>query len=124
MRLLERGAKSCFVGLLWLGCSVVSGRTQWGSKTPQLPQSSGASNPAGKEASDPAVGDIQRKQEKLRQDERQKRLVADSDKLLVLATQLHEEVAKTDKNILSMDVIRRADEIEKLAHTVKERMRN
>ena len=82
------------------------------------------SNPAGKDASDPAVSEIQRKQEKLRQDERQKRLVSDSDKLLALATQLHEEVGKTDKNILSMDVIRRAEEIEKLAHNVKERMRN
>ena len=70
------------------------------------------------------MNEIQHKQEKLRQDERQKRLVSDSDKLLTLATQLHEEVAKTDKNILSVDVIRRADEIEKLARNVKERMRN
>jgi len=56
-------------------------------------------------------------------DERQKRLEADTDKLLELATQLHTDVAKTDKNILSVDVIKRAEEIEKLAHSVKERMR-
>ncbi len=71
-----------------------------------------------------AAGEIQHKQEKLRQDERQKRLVSDSDKLLTLATQLHEDVAKTNKNILSIDVIRRADEIERLAHNVKERMKD
>lgn len=58
-----------------------------------------------------------------RENERQKRLVADSDKLLALATELHADVARTDKNILSVDVIHRADEIEKLAHSVKERMK-
>ena len=66
---------------------------------------------------------VTEKQEKARNDERQKRLVADTEKLLTLATQLHEDVAKTDKNVLSMDVVRRADEIEKLAHAVKERMK-
>ena len=55
--------------------------------------------------------------------ERQHKLVADSDKLLELATQLHSEVARTDKDILSVDVVRRADEIERLAHNVKERMK-
>ena len=63
------------------------------------------------------------KQTKIRNDERQKRLVADSDKLLELATQLHNEVSKTDKNILSIDVVHRAEEIERLAHSVKERMK-
>lgn len=63
------------------------------------------------------------KQAKAQNDERQKRLVADTEKLLTLATQLHEDVAKTNKNVMSIDVIKRADEIEKLAHSVKERMR-
>jgi hypothetical protein len=40
-----------------------------------------------------------------------------------LANQLHSDVAKSDKDILSLDVIRRADEIEKLAHAVKEHMK-
>src|SRR5450755_746175 len=44
-----------------------------------------------------------------RNDERQKKLVSDSDKLLQLATQLHDEVAKTDQHILSVDVMRRAE---------------
>ena len=63
------------------------------------------------------------KQANLRNDERQRRLIADADKLLALATQLHADVAKTDKHMLSVDVIRRADEIEKLARSVKERMK-
>ena len=67
--------------------------------------------------------DQEEKQSKARNDERQKRLEADTNKLLELATQLHTDVAKTNKNVLSIDVIKRADEIEKLAHAVKERMR-
>jgi len=63
------------------------------------------------------------RQAKMRNEERQKRLVSDTDKLLTLATQLHDDVAKTDKDILSLDVVKRADEIEKLAHSVKERMK-
>ena len=58
-----------------------------------------------------------------RENERQRKLVEDSDKLLMLATQLHAEVGRTDKNILSVDVVRRAEEIEKLARSVKDRMR-
>jgi hypothetical protein len=63
------------------------------------------------------------KQEKLQSEDRQKQLVADTDRLLQLATELHADVAKTDKNVLSLDVIKKADEIEKLAHSVKTKMR-
>ncbi len=62
-------------------------------------------------------------QEEARSTERQKRLVADTDKLLALATDLKQQVDKTNKNILSVDVIKKAEEIEKLAHSVKERMK-
>ena len=59
-----------------------------------------------------------------RNDERQKRLVADTEKLLALATSLKTDVDKTDKNILSLDVIRRTEEIEKLAKTIRERAKS
>jgi hypothetical protein len=62
-------------------------------------------------------------QEKLRNTDRQKRLVADTDKLLELATDLKQQVNKTTKDTMSVDVIKKADEIEKLAHSVKERMK-
>ena len=55
--------------------------------------------------------------------DRQKRLVNDTDRLLALATELKQQVDRTDKNTLSVDVIKKADEIEKLAHSVKERMK-
>ncbi len=123
MQISRRCTRGCIAGLALLGWAGASGRTQWSSKTPQISQPPSLSNPASKDSTDAAVSEAQHKQEKLRQDERQKRLVSDSDKLLALATQLHEEVGKTDKNILSVDVIRRADEIERLAHNVKERMK-
>ena len=36
---------------------------------------------------------------------------------------LKAEVDKTNKDMLSLNVIRKADEIEKLAHNVKEKMK-
>jgi hypothetical protein len=43
--------------------------------------------------------------------------------LLVLATDLKAQVDKSTKDTLSVDVIKKAEEIEKLAHSVKERMK-
>jgi hypothetical protein len=51
--------------------------------------------------------------------ERQKKLEADTDKLLALATDLKKSVDKTNKDILSVDVVKKAEEIEKLARTMK-----
>jgi hypothetical protein len=54
--------------------------------------------------------------------ERKKQISADSAKLLKLAAELKSEVDKTNKDTLSVGVIRKADEIEKLAHSIKEKM--
>ena len=55
--------------------------------------------------------------------ERKRQIAEDSEKLLKLATDLKAEVDKTTKDTLSLTVIRKADEIEKLAHNVKEKMK-
>ena len=68
-------------------------------------------------------GRTEEQQAKSRNADRQKRLVTDTNKLLSLATELKEQVDKTDKYTLSMDVIKKADEIEKLARSVKDRMK-
>jgi hypothetical protein len=53
-----------------------------------------------------------------------KKLISDETaKLLKLATDLKTEVDKTNQDTLSVGVIRKADEIEKLAHDVKEKMK-
>ncbi|HTV83077.1 MAG TPA: hypothetical protein VME18_10535 [Acidobacteriaceae bacterium] len=56
--------------------------------------------------------------------DRQKQIVADADKLLALARQLKSEVDKSNKDQLSLSVVDTAGQIEKLAKTVKERMRD
>jgi oligoribonuclease NrnB/cAMP/cGMP phosphodiesterase (DHH superfamily) len=55
--------------------------------------------------------------------ERQAALKSDTEKLLKLAGELKEYVGKSNENILSMDVLKKAEEIEKLAHSVKDKMR-
>ena len=55
--------------------------------------------------------------------ERQEKLKADTEKLLKLATELKQYVDKSNENTLSLDVIRKAEEIEKLAKSVREKMR-
>jgi hypothetical protein len=55
--------------------------------------------------------------------ERKKQIAEESALLLKLATDLKVEVDKTNKDTLSLSVIRKADEIEKLAHSVKEKMK-
>jgi len=55
--------------------------------------------------------------------ERRKQIASDSAKLLKLAADLKTEVDKTTRDTLSINVIRKADEIERLAHSVKEKMK-
>ena len=55
--------------------------------------------------------------------ERVAALKTDTDKLLKLSVELKQYVDKSDENVLSLDVIRKANEIEKLARSVKDKMK-
>ncbi len=55
--------------------------------------------------------------------ERVAALKSDTDKLLRLSVELKQSVDKSDENVLSLDVIKKAEEIEKLAHSVKDKMK-
>ncbi len=55
--------------------------------------------------------------------ERQASLKADTEKLLKLSSELKDYVDRSNENILSIDVVKKAEEIEKLAHSVKEKMK-
>jgi hypothetical protein len=55
---------------------------------------------------------------------RHKRLEDDAEKLLALSTELKTDVDKANKDELSLDVMHKAAEIEKLAHDVQSRMKN
>lgn len=62
--------------------------------------------------------------EQMRQAERHQRIVADTAKLQELSNQLKAEVDQAPKDQLSLDVIRKASEIEKLAHDLKQWMKS
>jgi hypothetical protein len=55
--------------------------------------------------------------------QRQAELKRDTEKLFKLATELKDYVDKTNENVLSLDVLKKTEEIEKLAHSVKEKMK-
>ena len=56
--------------------------------------------------------------------DRQKKIAEDSAKLLKMANELKAEVDKTTKDTMSLEVIRKADEIERFAHDLKLRMKS
>lgn len=71
----------------------------------------------------PVNPQLEQEQAKLRNTDRQRKLVADTERLVALANELKSQVDKSNKDTLSLDVVRKADEIEKLAHSVKEKMK-
>ena len=67
--------------------------------------------------------EMRRDMEKKANQQRQAELKRDTEKLLKLSTELKDYVDKTNENILSLDVVKKAEEIERLAHSVKMKMR-
>lgn len=72
---------------------------------------------------DDARKQIESEQAKKAAKERVAALKHDTDRLLKLSVELKQSVDKSDENVLSLDVIKKAEEIEKLAHSVKEKMK-
>lgn len=71
------------------------------------------------------TGQPQSKQEKIDAANalRRKQIADEAAKLLALATELKNEVNKTDKDTLSLQVIRKAESVEKVAKGVKDKMK-
>jgi len=55
--------------------------------------------------------------------ERQAQLKNDTEKLLKLSQELKDYVDKSNENMLSVNVLKKAEEIEKLARSVKDKMK-
>jgi len=72
---------------------------------------------------DEARARIQHEMEKKAAKERVAALKNDTDKLLRLSVELKSYVDKSDENVLSLTVIKKAEEIEKLAKSVKDKMK-
>ena len=73
---------------------------------------------------DPAEKEMERDRAKQRNKDRQAAIKRDTDKLLALATELKDYVDKSNEHVLSLDVVRKAEEIEKLARHIKEKMKD
>ena len=58
------------------------------------------------------------------EEKKREELRADTEKLYQLTKELQVEVAKSNKDTLSVSVIKKAQEIERLAKSIKERTRN
>lgn len=108
---------------LLLPVSPVAARTRQADASQRTPASNRAPGFPPEEPS-PLAGSSALKLEHMREDERRKRLRSDTEKLLQLSTELKEQVEKASKDELSLDVVRKAAEIEKLAHDVKEHMKS
>lgn len=67
--------------------------------------------------------EFERKRLKALNEERHQSLKKDTDELMKLATELKEHVDKSSENMLSVDVIEKAEEIEKLAKKVRNKMK-
>jgi hypothetical protein len=72
---------------------------------------------------DEARTKLEKDMAKKRNQERQAELKRDADKLFQLSRQLKDYVDQSNENTLSLDVIKKAEEIEKLARSVKEKMK-
>jgi hypothetical protein len=94
---------------------------------PPLPSQQGVRVPFGQGQDarvDPSVRHAQLEAAKKRNIERQKRMVADANKIVELAQEINADVDKGDKSALSPTEAKKAEEIEKLAKGVKERMKS
>lgn len=75
-------------------------------------------------APDPVHERMEEARLKAMNDDRRKKLAADVDRLVSLTNELKTDVDKTNRDELSVEVIKKAQEIEKLAHDVQSRMKN
>ena len=66
---------------------------------------------------------LRHERDKAMNTKRQEDLKRDTDRLFKLATELKDEVDKTTENVLSLDVIKKAEEIDKLAKSVRDKMK-
>ena len=115
-------SRICIITLLLCLCTLatraVAQQPTKPRPTPQEPSISGAPADAD-EARERLARDMEKKAAK----ERVAALKNDTDKLLKLSVELKSYVDKSDENVLSLDVIKRADEIEKLAKSIRDKMK-
>lgn len=81
-------------------------------------------SPGNSNGSDPSMRHMTEQMAMRRNTQRQQQIVSDTAHLLDLAQKLNDEVSKSTKDELSVSVVKEADEIEKLAKSIKGKMRD
>jgi hypothetical protein len=71
----------------------------------------------------PEGDDIQRQQAIAANSQRQLEIRRDTDKMLQLTADLKDYLQKAQRGVMSVDAIKKAEQIEKLAHSVKSKMK-
>ena len=72
---------------------------------------------------DPTLEKMQKQAEKQRNEKRQSDLQRDTDQLYKLAGELKKSVDSTNEHVLSVEVLRKTEEIQKLAKSVHDKMK-
>ena len=80
-------------------------------------------NPQVETRQDPSQKEMQDRMAREANKKRQQDIRNDTDKLFQLATELKAAVDKSNENLLSLEVVRKAEDVEKLAKKVKEKMK-
>ncbi len=105
------------IGVFALGVNAQTSRSPASSPGPSVYVPSAADSPGSL-----PPGFQQQAQAKQNED-RQTAMKRDADRLFAMASELKQNVDRTNGNILSLDVIKKAQAIEKLAKSVREKMK-
>lgn len=113
-----------WIAILAISCAVATAQQSASAPTPAVQTETADATAAKPQAAQPATQETpeQRRQDAQMQ-ERKNQLAVDTAKLLELANELKAEMDKSSKDTLSLGVIKKADEVEKLARKVRAEMK-
>ena len=124
--LVVMGVAMVMTGSVWAQRQVQS------SGAPQFPDASMGASTRGADGTISSRNDLdvlkpsprlEAQQARTRNADRQRRLKEDSDRLLSLATELKQTMGSGDKGAVSPDAATKAEEIERLAKSVRDKMK-
>jgi hypothetical protein len=113
---------ACVVAVL-LFAMATAGLAQQPAQTAAAPQQPATAAPPITAAPENAASAADSQSLPAPQTEKQKQLADDTAKLLQLANELKAELDKSSKDTLSLSVMKKAEQVEKLAHKVRDEMK-
>ncbi len=116
---MSRAVSALLTLLLWFAISALA-------QQPRLPTGITQGGNQGTGVNDVPVtsgDDVQKKQQEAMNQQREAEIKRDTEKMLQLTQELNDYLQKGDKNVVSVDAIKKAEQIEKLARGVKSKMK-